>query len=145
MRRFLSRLQKISFLKRLIPSILRRIPFNKSINIKIDNFYINLNLESSIDRYIFLKGFYDRKKIDYIESKINPEEFDYFLDIGSNIYFGILFAFPALFVSMMFTPILSEPLTAFHEGIKLVLELVLEYKFYAVIVAVIAILIYYFS
>ena len=63
----------------------------------------------------------------------------------SNIYFGILFAFPALFVSMMFTPILSEPLTAFHEGIKLVLELVLEYKFYAVIVAVIAILIYYFS
>jgi hypothetical protein len=64
---------------------------------------------------------------------------------GSNIYFGILFAFPALFVSMMFTPILSEPLTAFHEGIKLVLELVLEYKFYAVIVAVIAILIYYFS
>ena len=64
---------------------------------------------------------------------------------GSNIYFGILFAFPALFVSMMFTPILSEPLTAFHEGIKLVLELVLEYKFYAVLVAVIAILIYYFS
>ena len=64
---------------------------------------------------------------------------------GSNIYFGILFAFPALFVSMMFTPILSEPLTAFHEGIKLVLELVLEYQFYAVIVAVIAILIYYFS
>ena len=63
----------------------------------------------------------------------------------SNIYFGILFAFPALFVSMMFTPILSEPLTAFHEGIKLVLELVLEYKFYAVIVAIIAILIYYFS
>ena len=64
---------------------------------------------------------------------------------GSNIYFGILFAFPALFVSMMFTPILSEPLTAFHEGIKLVLELVLEYKVYAVILAVIAILIYYFS
>ena len=63
----------------------------------------------------------------------------------SNIYFGILFAFPALFVSMMFTPILSEPLTAFHEGIKIVLELVLEYKVYAAIVAVIAILIYYFS
>ena len=63
----------------------------------------------------------------------------------SNIYFGILFAFPALFVSMMFAPILSEPLTAFHEGIKLVLELVLEYKVYAVIVAVIAILIYFFS
>jgi len=63
----------------------------------------------------------------------------------SNIYFGILFAFPALFVSMMFTPILSEPLTAFHEGIKLVLELVLEYKVYAVIVAVVAILIYFFS
>ena len=63
----------------------------------------------------------------------------------SNIYFGILFAFPALFVSMMFTPILSEPLTAFHEGIKLVFELVLEYKVYAVIVAVVAILIYFFS
>ena len=63
----------------------------------------------------------------------------------SNIYFGILFAFPALFVSMMFTSILSEPLTAFHEGIKLVLEPVLEYKVYAVIVAVVAILIYFFS
>ena len=91
MRRFLSILQKIFFLKRLIPSVLRRLPFNKSINIKINNFYINLNLESSIDRYIFLKGFYDKKKIDYIESKINPKEFDYFIDIGSNIGFYALY------------------------------------------------------
>ena len=91
MRRFLSILQKIFFLKRLIPSVLRRLPFNKSINVKINNFYINLNLESSIDRYIYLKGFYDKKKIDYIESKINPEEFDYFLDIGSNIGFYSLY------------------------------------------------------
>ena len=91
MRRFLSILQKIFFLKRLIPSVLRRLPFNKSINVKINNFYINLNLESSIDRYIFLKGFYDKKKIDYIESKINPKKFDYFIDIGSNIGFYSLY------------------------------------------------------
>ena len=91
MRAFLSIIQKITFFKRLIPSILRRIPFNDSINIKIENFIINLNLESSNDRSIYLSGFYDKKQISFIESEIELENYDYFLDIGSNIGFYCLY------------------------------------------------------
>ena len=91
MRTFLSVLQKKCFFKRLIPSILRRIPFNKSINIKIKNFNINLNLESSNDRYIYLNGFYDEKQISFVESQLDLDKFDYFLDIGSNIGFYSLY------------------------------------------------------
>lgn len=91
MRNFLSALQKNTFFKRLIPSILRRLPYNKSINIKIKNFNINLNLESSNDRYIYLNSFYDKKQINFVESEIDLNEFDYFLDIGSNIGFYSLY------------------------------------------------------
>ena len=91
MRTFLSVLQKNVFFKRLIPSILRRMPFNKSINIKIKNFNINLNLESSNDRYIYLNGFYDKKQISFVESQLDLDKFDYFLDIGSNIGFYSLY------------------------------------------------------
>ncbi|MBD1154464.1 FkbM family methyltransferase [Pelagibacterales bacterium SAG-MED21] len=91
MRKLLSALQKTIFFKRLIPSILRRLPFNRSINIKIKNFDINLNLESSNDRYIYLNGFYDKKQINFVESEIDLNRFDYFLDIGSNIGFYSLY------------------------------------------------------
>ncbi len=91
MRSFLTALHKISFLKRLVPSLIRRFPFNKSINVKIDKFIINLNLESTIDRYIYLNGFYDRDKIDYFENQVDLNEYDYFLDIGSNIGFYSLY------------------------------------------------------
>ena len=52
---------------------------------------MNLNLSSSIDREIFLKGFYDSEQINFIEKKIDLRDFDYFLDIGSNIGFYSLY------------------------------------------------------
>ena len=91
MRNILSILQKFPLFKRLIPSILRRIPFNKSTNIKIKNFIINLNLQSSNDRYIYLNSFYDRDQIRFIESTIDLNRFDFFFDIGSNIGFYSLY------------------------------------------------------
>ena len=53
---------------------------------------------------------------------------------GSNVYFAIMFAFPSLFVSMMFTGLFSEPLSAFSDGVNFVFEMVNEYKPYSFIV-----------
>ena len=64
---------------------------------------------------------------------------------GSNIFFGIYLAFPALFVSMMFTSLLSFPLSAFSDGINMIFELILEYKLYASIIIALLIGIYFFS
>ena len=47
----MSILQKITFFKRLIPSILRRIPFNDSINIKIENKKIFIKID--VERHEF--------------------------------------------------------------------------------------------
>ncbi len=91
MRSFLAFLHKTSFFKRLIPSLIRRSPLVNSLNVRIENFKINLNLKSTIDRYIFLNGFYDREKITYLENQIDLSEYDYFLDIGSNIGFYSLY------------------------------------------------------
>ena len=93
MQNFYQHLYKYKIFKRLIPSIIRRLPNSKSTNVNFNNFKINLNLESSIDREIYLKGFYDREQISFIEKKVNVQEFDYFIDIGSNIgFYSIYFA-----------------------------------------------------
>ena len=91
MRNILSILQKFPVFKRLIPSLLRRLPLNKSTNIKIKNFIINLNLQSSNDRYIYLNSFYDKDQIKFIESTIDLNQFDFFFDVGSNIGFYSLY------------------------------------------------------
>ena len=53
---------------------------------------------------------------------------------SSNVYSAIMFAFPSLFVSMMFTGILSVPLSSFSDGVDFFFELILEYKPYSFIV-----------
>ena len=53
---------------------------------------------------------------------------------SSNIYFAIMFAFPSLFVSMMFTGLFSEPLSAFSDGVNFIFEMIKEYKPYSYIV-----------
>ena len=55
-------------------------------------------------------------------------------DDGSNVYFAIMFAFPSLFVSMMFTGLFSEPLSGFSDGITFIFEMIQEYKPYSYIV-----------
>ena len=86
-------LYKFKIFKRLVPSIIRRLSKKEGQDVYLNNFMINLNLESSIDREIYLKGFYDTEQIYFIENKINLQEFDYFIDIGSNIgFYSIYFA-----------------------------------------------------
>ena len=87
MQKFYQNLYKYKIFKRLIPSIIRRLHNKNSQDVFLGNFAINLNLKSSIDREIYLKGFYDTEQINFIENKVNLNEFDYFIDIGSNIGF----------------------------------------------------------
>src|SRR6056300_1137136 len=53
---------------------------------------------------------------------------------SSNIYFAIMFAFPSLFVSMMFTGLFSETLSGFSDGVNFIFEMIKEYKPYSYIV-----------
>ena len=120
MRKFLSYIHKLKFFKRLIPSVLRRIPFNQSINVKIDDFIINLNLQSSNDRYIYLNGFYGKKQINFVEKQINLNNFDYFLDIGSNIgFYSLFFASKYKNLNIMAFEPITENADQIEKSIKL--------------------------
>ena len=92
LRLILIKLYKFKVFKRLIPSLLRKFFFSEGINIQLKNFKINLNTKSSIDREIFLKGSYDKDKIDFIENNVDFNSIDYFLDIGAYIgYYSLYF------------------------------------------------------
>ena len=84
---------KCGFFKRIIPSILRKkIFFSKDQIINIGFCKISLNLSNSIDREIYLKGFYEKEKIEYLNNISKNEKIDYFLDIGSYIgYYSLFF------------------------------------------------------
>jgi FkbM family methyltransferase len=83
---------KIKIFKRLIPSILRKqIFFSKFQTINIGFCKINLNLENSIDREIYLKGNYEKDKINFLNKISKFSNIDYFLDIGSYIGYYALF------------------------------------------------------
>ena len=67
-------------------------------------------------------------------------------DDSSNIYFAIMFAFPSLFVSMMFTGIFSEPLSVFSDGVNFIFEMIQDHKPYSfIVIAIIVGLITYFN
>ena len=91
MRKILTNIYKYKLFKRIVPSLLRRLPGRRSVNVNLKNFKICLNLNSSIDREIYLRNFYDIEKIDYIENSIDLTKFDYFFDIGANIGFYTLY------------------------------------------------------
>lgn len=84
---------KSSFFKRIIPSILRKkIFFSRDQIINIGFCKISLNLSNSIDREIYLKGFYEKEQIEYLNNISKNEKIDYFLDIGSYIgYYSLFF------------------------------------------------------
>lgn len=82
---------KFKIFKRLIPSFIRKFPFEKNVFVKLDNFQMFLNIKSSIDREIYLKGFYDKEKFDFIEKNVDLNKFDLFLDIGSYIGYYSLY------------------------------------------------------
>ena len=91
LRNFFIFLYNFSIFKRLVPSIIRRFLYKKKFLVKVNNFQIFLNVESSIDREIYLKGVYDEEKFKFIESTIDLNKFDLFLDIGSYIGYYTLY------------------------------------------------------
>ena len=82
---------KFNLFRRIVPSIIRKFYSKKNHEITINNFKITLNVGSSIDREIFLKKIYDKDKFDYFEKKINLNDFDYFIDVGSYIGYYSLY------------------------------------------------------
>jgi FkbM family methyltransferase len=84
---------KFRLFKRIIPSILRKeIFFSKNQIIDLGFCKISLNLKNSIDREIYLKGFYEKEQIEYLYEISKNEKIDYFLDIGSYIgYYSLYF------------------------------------------------------
>ena len=74
-------LLKLPFLKRLVPSILKKFSF-REISYKYDDIHFNLDLRYLVDRRFFLYD-YDAKNIEILNKYIQNYETDYFLDIGS--------------------------------------------------------------
>ena len=79
---------KIPLLKRLIPSLVRRIMFLfkfYKINYKFDNLELHLDLRDAIDRYIFFHNNYEKEQVSYLLNHIANKKVTSFIDIGSNI------------------------------------------------------------
>ena len=74
-------LLSLPVLKRLVPSILKKLSF-KEISYKYDDIYFNLDLRYLVDRRFFFYD-YDAKNIEILNKYIQNYEMDYFLDIGS--------------------------------------------------------------
>ena len=89
-------IRKLPVLKRLSSSLLRRILFKANIDkfhyyFKEAKFY--LNIRDSIDRELFMNGYYEEKQIDILSKSIEKNSINFFLDIGSNIgIYSILMA-----------------------------------------------------
>ena len=86
---------KGGFFKRIIPSILRKnFFFLKTQTIDIGFCKIKLNLRNSIDREIYLKGYYEKEQIEYLDKISRNAKIEYFLDIGSYIgYYSLFFKY----------------------------------------------------
>ena len=95
MHQFLKFLNSLKFplLKRLIPSLIKRISFlNKNQIIKLSFGKIKLDLLQAIDREIYLNGFYEKDQLNYLNKICSKKKIDYFFDIGSNIgYYSLYF------------------------------------------------------
>lgn len=86
---FLKYIYRFKFLRRIVPSVIRKIGGLRTINIY--NFKMFISLSDSIDREIFLTNFYDKDRIYFLENYLANNKFDYFIDIGSYTGFYSLF------------------------------------------------------
>ena len=90
MRKIIQHLYKIKLLKRIIPSILKRIIrlFNlNEVIIKKNNFLLLLNLNNPIDREIYLRGNYENTQINFLSGEIKKNNLDIFIDVGAHMGF----------------------------------------------------------
>ncbi len=78
--------------KRIVPSLVKRFYFfNKVQIIKLDFFQIKVDVRHSIDREIFLKGYYEKKQLDFLKKISKEKNITHFFDIGANIGYYTLF------------------------------------------------------
>jgi FkbM family methyltransferase len=83
---------KIPFFKRLIPSLVKRLNFDKIKIIELSFAKIRVDLSQSIDREIYLNGFYEKKQILFLENICKKNKINHFFDIGANIgYYSLYF------------------------------------------------------
>ena len=78
----------IPFLKRLIPSVIRRykLLFNPVIkNFEFDNLKIDLDIRESLERKIYFEKRYEEERLSYLIKKIHDYKIDTFIDVGANI------------------------------------------------------------
>ena len=81
-------LYQFNFFKRIVPSILRKSSsIKKNHVLEVYNFKLNLSLNNSIEREIFLKKTYDQDRFEYLDKIMSNQKFDYFIDIGSYLGF----------------------------------------------------------
>tara|TARA_B100001057_G_scaffold487075_1_gene569233 strand:- start:1336 stop:2118 length:783 start_codon:yes stop_codon:yes gene_type:complete len=82
-----SLLKKIPIIKRLYPSIAKRLfrIFSKSI-IHYKFFGIKLvgDINEPMDKEIYLFGEYENKQIEYLIDNLKKKKFEYFIDVGAN-------------------------------------------------------------
>ena len=92
---FLKFLYSLNFplLKRILPSLIKRLKILKNDQlIELEGFKIKLDLKQSIDREIYLNGFYEREQITFLKKICNQNKITHFLDIGANIgYYTLKF------------------------------------------------------
>ena len=83
----ISKLIKLPFLKRLIPSISLRLlkVLNKNRGyFKINDFEMFLDFLDPIDREIILSQEFEKQEIDFLINQIELNKINYFLDVGAN-------------------------------------------------------------
>ena len=83
----------IPFFKRIIPSFIKRFSLIKKTKIISLHFgKIKLDLTQTIDREIYLSGFYEKDQLNYLNKICSNKKIDYFFDIGANIgYYSLYF------------------------------------------------------
>lgn len=80
-------LQHIPFIKRLYPSIIKKIfyIFNiKNLNCKFFNVNFILNINEPIEKEILLFNHYENEQINFLIKNLKNKKFDYFIDVGAN-------------------------------------------------------------
>ena len=89
-------IRKLPILKRLSNSLLRRVLFKFKRHKFIYNFKgikLFLNIRDSIDRELFMNGYYEEKQLNMLSQSIKKYSINSFIDIGANIgIYSILMA-----------------------------------------------------
>ena len=87
--------------RRVIPSILRKIA--GFVTLDILSFKMYLSLSDSIDREIFLTGYYDKDRFLYLQNHLTNNQFEYFFDIGSYKGYYSLFLYHEKLITNVFS------------------------------------------